>query len=96
MGQSAVFKFSAVSLGQIRSLIEHPASMTHATIPPDAGALEAAPPDLLAMDEAHHASATTWRKVAEWAKSGYTVGLTAISRQTSRLSSTVMPTFFLL
>ena len=25
----------AVSLGQIRSLIEHPASMTHATIPPD-------------------------------------------------------------
>ncbi len=28
----------AVSLGQIRTLVEHPASMTHATVPPDAQA----------------------------------------------------------
>ena len=35
------------------------------------------PPDLLAMDEAHHATAATWSKVAEWAKDGYLVGLTA-------------------
>jgi cystathionine beta-lyase/cystathionine gamma-synthase len=35
MAQRAYSVTLAVSLGQIRSLIEHPASMTHATIPPE-------------------------------------------------------------
>ncbi len=35
LAQNALSVTLAVSLGQIRTLVEHPASMTHATIPPD-------------------------------------------------------------
>lgn len=36
-----------------------------------------APPDLLAVDEAHHASATTYRKIIGHARDSWVVGLTA-------------------
>jgi len=38
LAQSALAVTLAVSLGQVRTLIEHPASMTHATVPPEAQA----------------------------------------------------------
>ena len=35
------------------------------------------PPDLLAIDEAHHSTAGTWRKVIDHCKDSWVVGLTA-------------------
>ncbi len=35
------------------------------------------PPKMLAIDEAHHASAATYRKIIDWAKDSWIIGLTA-------------------
>lgn len=35
------------------------------------------PPDIIVWDEAHHAAAGTWAKIADWAKSALQIGLSA-------------------
>lgn len=41
-----------------------------------------APPDLLVIDEAHHATASTYRKIIEHCRESYLVGTTATPRRT--------------